>query len=220
VQHIDLLVISHLDSDHIRGLAAVLETIPVRRIWWNGTVKQAEDAENLLQLALERNIPLYGAYEGMTAKLDNQTELSVLWPPEPKTDRVDRLQEQNEHSVVLRIDMQQSSFLFSGDINSATESEIVRRQREAAAGDKPLPVSVMKVAHHGSRFSTGAEWLAYYQPYGAVASVGAANTYGHPHPDTLGRLGQAGAVVWRTDRDGEVSFRTYPGGKLELRTIK
>ncbi len=219
VREIDLLVISHLDSDHIRGLAAVLETIPVRRIWWNGTVKEAGDAQSLLRLALDRGIPLYGAYEGMMEKLDGQTELEVLWPPPPEK-RVRTLQEQNEHSVVLKLTMQQASFLFTGDIGASTEEEIVRRQRLLKHGEPSLPVDIMKMAHHGSRYSTGAEWLAYYRPFGAVASAGAANTYGHPHPDTLARLLQAGTAVWRTDRNGEISFRTSAGGKLALRAVK
>ncbi|MGM0880681.1 MAG: ComEC/Rec2 family competence protein [Bacillota bacterium] len=73
-------------------------------------------------------------------------------------------------------------------------------------------ISVMKVAHHGSRYSTGEEWLQYWKPLSAVASAGASNSYGHPHPDVLSRLAQAETGVWRTDRDGEVRFKVTESG--------
>ncbi|MGO4375285.1 ComEC/Rec2 family competence protein, partial [Paenibacillus sp. MCAF20] len=66
--------------------------------------------------------------------------------------------------------------------------------------------AVLKIAHHGSRFSTSDEWLHYWRPMGAAASVGATNSYGHPHPDVLAKLAAAGARLWRTDLDGEIQF--------------
>lgn len=206
VREIDLLVISHLDSDHIRGLKAVLETIPVRSIWWNGTVKESEDAQQLLRQALALKIPMYGVTAGMQRRLDQETELSVLWPAAKASTEVVMLKEQNESSVVLAMRLYESTFLFSGDINSETERAIIRNEQRILGGSEPHSLSVMKAAHHGSRFSTGGEWLDYWSPLGAVASVGAANSYGHPHPDVLSRLAEAGAAVWRTDRDGEVRF--------------
>ncbi|WP_051250763.1 DNA internalization-related competence protein ComEC/Rec2 [Paenibacillus harenae] len=212
VRHIDLLVISHLDSDHIRGLQAVVETIPVRGILWNGTVKDADDAQKLLSFAVEKGIPLYPAHAGMVRQLDKEAKLTVLWPPGPPDGQVPLLQEQNENSVVMLVQLYQSSFLFSGDINADTEHALIQSLPSAQLAAVPIPVSVMKVAHHGSRFSTGAAWLRYWRPLGAVASVGATNSYGHPHPDVLSRLGKAEVFLWRTDTDGEVGFRVTGEG--------
>ncbi|MGO4544425.1 DNA internalization-related competence protein ComEC/Rec2 [Paenibacillus sp. 2TAB23] len=210
VQEIDLLVISHLDSDHIRGLKAVLETIPVRRIWWNGTVKEADDAKELLGLAVSLQIPLYRANAGNRQQLDFATELNVLWPLaiEDPQQRVLNQKEQNESSVVLAVKLYQSTFLFSGDINAVTERSIIRYDKSNRMdGSEHSPISIMKVAHHGSRFSTSEEWMAYWRPIGAVASVGATNTYGHPNPEVLAKLAKWRTQIWRTDKDGEVRFR-------------
>jgi len=68
-------------------------------------------------------------------------------------------------------------------------------------------IDVMKIAHHGSRYSTSAEWLLYWKPAAAVVSVSAANSYGHPHPDVIGRLQHERTALWRTDQDGEITFK-------------
>ncbi|CAM4311757.1 ComEC/Rec2 family competence protein [Paenibacillus alkaliterrae] len=215
VREIDLLVISHLDSDHIRGLQAVMESIPVRRIWWNGTVKKAEDARKLLALAVELKIPMYAVHAGQKYKLDPATDLTVLWPLDSSSASVSLLNEQNESSVVLHMKIYGETFLFAGDIDTATEQAIIQNeQRRANEEESPAAVSVLKIAHHGSRFSTGGEWLAYWRPLAAAASVGAMNSYGHPHPDVLSRLKEAGTGVWRTDKDGEVHFIATEEGLL------
>ena len=87
-----------------------------------------------------------------------------------------------------------------------------KRQTYGLCNTEQNPVSIMKVAHHGSRFSTSEEWLAYWNPIGAVASVGATNSYGHPNPDVLSRLTASGAAVWRTDIDGDVRFTVTDQG--------
>jgi competence protein ComEC len=208
VREIDILVISHLDSDHIRGLQAVLDAIPVRSIWWNGTVKEAEDAQQqLLRKAIKLRIPMYSVYAGQQYQIDQQTMVSILWPIANKAAKVQQLEEQNEVSVVMSVRLYQSTFLFSGDINSVTENSIIRNeQKRSNRAAEKNSISVMKAAHHGSRFSTSKEWLDYWRPFGAVVSVGAANSYGHPHPDVLSRLAVAGTVMWRTDKAGEVRF--------------
>jgi competence protein ComEC len=91
----------------------------------------------------------------------------------------------------------------------------MNHEQQTGGNSLPLPpgsISVMKVAHHGSRYSTGQEWLQYWNPLSAVASAGAANSYGHPHPDVLSRLTQAKTAVWRTDKDGEVRFMVTENG--------
>lgn len=207
VREIDILVISHLDSDHIRGLLAVLDTIPVRSIWWNGTVKEAEDAQKLLSKALALQIPMYGVKAGLEHQIDHETAINVLWPPASTDSEVQKLEEQNESSLVMTVRLYHSTFLFSGDINSVTERTIIRNdQKRSNRAAEQNAISVMKAAHHGSRFSTSEEWLNYWKPIGSVVSVGGTNSYGHPHPDVLSRLAYAGTAIWRTDIDGDIRF--------------
>ncbi len=210
VQELDLLVISHLDSDHFLGLLAVIEQIPIKRIWWNGTLKDAEDAKQLLRLANAAQIPLFAVHQGLEEQIDEFTSLQVLWPLKEAAAELPIMKDQNEASVVLTVRLYDHTFLFSGDINAATEQELIQSMKKdshlTGIYDELAPVHMLKVAHHGSRFSTGEEWLDYWQPVIAVASASATNSYGHPHPDVLGRLNKKGVLIRRTDTEGEIQF--------------
>ncbi|GKU79750.1 ComEC/Rec2 family competence protein [Paenibacillus sp. L3-i20] len=210
VKEIDLLIISHLDSDHIRGLIAVSKHIPIKQVWWNGSLKDANDATELITSLLEADIPMYAPTSGMEIEIDIRTNVSVLWPRTVQSKPILFIEEQNEHSLVTSITIYGYTFLFPGDIAIATEREIIRTIEDAV---KPTSI-ILKLAHHGSRYSTGEEWLNYFRPIGAVASVGGTNTYGHPHPDVLGRLKENESLLWRTDYDGEVVFRVTETGLL------
>ncbi|MFX3633711.1 MAG: ComEC/Rec2 family competence protein [Candidatus Pristimantibacillus sp.] len=228
VHEIDLLVISHLDSDHIRGLKAIMDTIPVKKILWNGSIKYVDDAEDLLRQAVELHIPLYRAEAGQQWMVDSNTELTVLWPKAPQVEideqqdeeEVSEMEDQNESSVVLHLQMYEHTFLLTGDIGKATETSINRlwpyhSSTTACCGY----ADVLKIAHHGSRYSTSADWLNRWKPFNAVVSVGATNTYGHPHPDVIGRLETAKSELLRTDQNGEVSYKVSREG-LYVRTVK
>jgi competence protein ComEC len=107
----------------------------------------------------------------------------------------------NAGALALRLDFGAASFLLASDLDAAAEARLV------AAG-APLAATVLKVAHHGSRHSSTTPFLDRVRPALAVISVGARNTYGHPAPQTLRRLAEVGARVYRTDRDGAVLFET------------
>jgi len=107
----------------------------------------------------------------------------------------------NDQALVLRIDHKLASFLLTADMTAAAE-------RDLLATRHPLQATVLKVAHHGSRHASTAEFLAAVRPAFAVISVGPRNSYGHPAPETLARLEAIGARVYRTDRDGAVVFET------------
>ncbi|MUT66635.1 ComEC/Rec2 family competence protein [Paenibacillus sp. NEAU-GSW1] len=234
VHELDLLVVSHLDSDHIRGLQAVLDSIPVRGILWNGTMKREEDAEALLSQATARGIPLYRAEAGQQWKMDGDSLLSVLWPqardkaPVAAELTLPSEDDQNPISVVILMKIYKRQFLFAGDIDSAVENEIVKLRAvgskdKAALDDVGVccePIDVLKAAHHGSRYSTSEQWLHYWQPLAAALSAGSSNTYGHPHPDVLTRLHDVGASIYRTDTDGEISYKVTAANDLIVRTVK
>jgi competence protein ComEC len=107
----------------------------------------------------------------------------------------------NDHALVLRIDLGLASILLASDIEAAAERALV----EAGAA---LGATVLKVPHHGAATSSTPRFLAAVRPAAAVVSVGARNPYGHPDPGTLGRLAQAGARIYRTDRDGAILIET------------
>ncbi|HKC98572.1 MAG TPA: ComEC/Rec2 family competence protein [Methylomirabilota bacterium] len=114
----------------------------------------------------------------------------------------------NDGALVLRVDMGLASFLLTSDIGAVRERELV------GAGAR-LESTVLKVAHHGSRSSTGPDLLRAVGPRLAAISVGARNAYGHPDPAVLGRLAAGGTQIYRTDRDGALIFET-DGGALTV----
>jgi len=104
----------------------------------------------------------------------------------------------NDDSVVLLVEYGAFRALFTGDAGVAVEQALHSRIGR---------VDLLKVGHHGSRTSTGDAWLAELSPRLAVVSVGT-NTYGHPAPEVLERLGAHHADIWRTDREGTISVVT------------
>ncbi|QHT60254.1 DUF4131 domain-containing protein [Paenibacillus lycopersici] len=245
VHHLDLLVLSHLDSDHIKGLLAVMEAIPVRAILWNGTVKDSADAVALLHSAVTSGIPLYRAEKGMSWRIDGGAVQVIGTPPsllaspglleppagaeEAAMPAVSEVDDQNGESVPLLIKLNGRQFLFTGDADAREERSLLT-QLERSSGqsaDTPPPgavaapvsppIDVMKLSHHGSKTSTTDEWLAYWQPQLAVISVGRNNVYGHPHPTVIERITNAGIPAARTDLNGEVQFRIAPDGELRMR---
>jgi len=107
----------------------------------------------------------------------------------------------NDGGLVLRVEVGRVSFLLASDIEAA-------RERELVDAGLPLATTVLKVAHHGSRSSSTAEFVRAVRPAVAVISVGPRNAYGHPDPGVLARLAEAGARIYRTDRDGAVILET------------
>ncbi|MDF2927724.1 MAG: internalization-related competence protein ComEC/Rec2 [Paenibacillaceae bacterium] len=216
VHRLDYLMISHEDTDHIGGLAAVLEEIPVDAILFNGTLKSSAATVKLFQLALEKEIPLIPVYEGDQITVDPDTLLTVLAPERPRERGIIEAEEQNSHTVAALLTMNGFRFLFAGDMGFAEETAILDRiatepaaaasVAEAAASAAEPVLDVLKVAHHGSKNSTSGDWLSYWKPKLAVISAGVNNIYGHPHPLTLDRLTDAGTAIRRTDLQGEVQI--------------
>jgi competence protein ComEC len=212
VQRIDALVLSHADTDHIGGLQAVVDGIPVRRVLFNGTVKEGETSEKLFRTIVTKRIPLTPVYEGMRVQADAATELRVLYPRAPKEGESFVQGEQNERSVVLLMEVYGKTFLLTGDIGAEEEGRIAAELRSEGAPAPPPRIDVLKAAHHGSKTSTTDEWLAATKPFAAVISVGRGNAYGHPHPTVTERLRAARIPTFRTDLHGEVQFRISPRG--------
>jgi competence protein ComEC len=133
---------------------------------------------------------------------------SVLWPPsEPSSD----LPSQNNDSIVLKVLFGERSFLLTGDIEARAEEALVPFANS-------LRADVVKVAHHGSKTSSSAEFIAAAQPRYAVISVGQTSIFGHPNPEVVKRWEAAGVQVLRTGNSGTITFVTN-GKDLRLETF-
>jgi competence protein ComEC len=213
VHALDGVVLTHEDMDHYGGLQAVVEQIPVRSFWFNGTYKPSESLHKLFKTVLDKKIPLIKAGEGKRLTLDKWTKLTFIYPEPAGEEKVTVAKRQNDDTVVFLLQMYGSRFLFTGDMEKEAEAIVLDRLEtvETVPG-KMTPIDVLKVAHHGSKTSTTPEWLNYWKPKYAVISVGESNPYGHPDDGVIQRLAERGIGIRRTDLDGEVRYRVTSSG--------
>lgn len=213
VQRIDYLIATHADTDHMGGLQAVVEQIPVRYALFNGTLKPSAGAERLFATLVDKEIPLLHVSQGKSLQADGHTAFRFLFPfasGEQETENsleISVKTRQNKQSVVTLMEMNKATFLFASDVEAPQEKAILARN-SAYPQDA---LDVLKIAHHGSKTSTSAEWLRYWRPAYAVISVGEHNGYGHPNGQVLARLQEANAQILRTDRQGEIRFMVREG---------
>jgi competence protein ComEC len=190
--HLDAIALSHWDVDHSGGLAAVLARFSVGEFWESG--RAAPGAPETVAALARSRIPRRVLGAGQRLWL-GRALVSVLGPAAGPPLAA------NDESLVLRLDWRGVSLLLPGDLGPRGEALLLER-------GAPLRVLVLKVPHHGSRFSSSAPLLQAARPLVAVVSVGARNPFRHPSPEALGRLEAAGARVYRTDRDGAVILET------------
>lgn len=198
------MILSHMDEDHVNGARWLLEQdYDVGTLYISKAICDTSMRETLIALAKKRRIPVYEMYKGADLKMNNM-EIRCL---HPDLDFI--TDEDNEGSLVLKVCCGACSFLLTGDIEGAGEMALLQALAE---GDS---VDVLKVAHHGSKYSTSEAFLNLVRPKYAVISCGLKNRYGHPHAETLERLQQYDAKVLKTCRQGAILVRT-DGGKYSV----
>lgn len=183
IRAIDLVVVSHAHADHIDGLGAVIGRVPVGVIWDLVDAEDTESAGWLLLAAGEAGIPRVAPPIGHRLTAEDLA-IDVLGP----TRRYSGL---NDRSLVLMVELAGVRILMAGDAESLSQADL---------GDQAP--DVLKVPHHGSD-SSDAGWLSRNAGRIAVISSGV-NDYGHPSPDVVATLKNAGALVYRTDESGDV----------------
>ena len=192
VDDIDVMVVSHADSDHIGGLIDVLDAtdIPVESVIYSGYPGDTLTWSNFVTAVANEGITLTVAQYPQTY-LWGETTAHFL-NPEPGLVNP----ETNDVTVVVLLEHENNRFLFPGDIDSTIEATVVAR-------GTPVAADILKVPHHGSQNSSSDLFLSAVQPKEAIISVGD-NSYGHPAEETIARLLAAGARVWRTDKNGTI----------------
>lgn len=188
---IEVVIVTHPDADHIGGLPALLGAYTVKQFLYTG-VESKTDVYRLLKKSLETNhTEIQKIFRGSTIQFPNGGNLSIEYP---FTILPSEMAEANTGSVVSRFSFGETRMLFVGDLPS--EETVLHGVGQ---------VDVLKVSHHGSRFSTSTAFLEQLKPKEAVISVGK-NMYGHPSPDVLKRLEEKNVVVRRTDEDGDIQY--------------
>jgi competence protein ComEC len=194
LKRLDVVALTHADHDHIDGLLTVLENFRVGQLWI-GRDDQRPEFKRLLSEAHAHGVRVVRVAQGSEfGRADSLTQ--VLWPPQAGAGK-----SSNDNSIVLRLTDGRVHFLLTGDIERAAEKALVEE-------NAPLAADLLKVPHHGSKTSSTEDFLAAVAPREAVASVGAANPFGHPAASVVERYEQAGVPLLRTDRDGAITAVT------------
>jgi len=189
LEHIDYMIGTHAHEDHIGGLAGALNACTVGTVYSPVTDYDSEAFQDFKRYAEEQVRSLMIPSVGETFSLGSAT-VQFLSPAYQYADT-------NDTSIVVRIVYGNTSFLFTGDAEWEPEHDMVESGYDLSA-------TLLKVGHHGSDTSTSYVFLREIMPQYAVISVGEGNSYGHPTDDTLSRLRDAGATVYRTDLQGDI----------------
>ena len=208
VSALDYLFLSHMDADHISGAEELLKDqfhgIPIHNLCLSAL------PEDETRLRLEKEARSYGTnllyISRGTVFQEENAKIRCLSPAKNQ-----KKEDENENSQVLLVDLNGLRFLFTGDLGEEGEQELL-------ASGLDLKADILKVGHHGSRYSTSETFLQAVRPKLAVISCAEENRYGHPAPETIQRLERAGCRIFYTMKSGAITL--YPadgkkGWKLE-----
>mgnify|MGYP005804674853 CR=1 FL=1 len=207
---IDLMIISHFDSDHVGGLLTILEEIKVEKVLIAKQEEQSENYKRFLNIVKEKNIAVIVGKRGDKINIEKDLYLDILFPES------EQIEENviNNNSLVFNIHYNNFSMLFTGDIEEIAEKRIIEITNKSR-----LKADIIKIPHHGSKTSSTRELLEIVLPKIALIGVGKDNLFGHPSSETIDKLNELKIKTYRTDINGEIIINVNKSGIRRIRTI-
>jgi competence protein ComEC len=217
----DLLILTHAHADHLSGFLSILDRYRVKAVLSTGALADNPAYEIFWQKVRTQKIPVYFATSAQDFIFVDGTKIDILFPL--KNIAGADFKDANETSIIAKIIIppegamassrfrEQGSVLITGDAPQENELAVLHTPADVSA-------DILKVGHHGSRTSSSLEFLHEVHPEFATISVGAGNTYGHPHVETLSKLDPK--TLFRTDKNGQISFNTTGYGGWKPQTYK
>lgn len=204
-RRIDVVILTHPHADHATGLVEVLKRYNVGLVILGGAELKTDVYAEFLKTIRDKNIPVVIAEAGNAVHFDKNLEFDVLSPQNSGELVFNKTNEGfgagasdvNDASIVGKLMFKNFSVLLTGDATSKIENRLL-------IYGQALESDVLKIGHHGSKYSSAPLFLKTVSPKAAVIEVGAKNRYGHPSPSTLSRLKNLGVGVFRTDENGDV----------------
>lgn len=193
IDHLDYVVATHPDADHIGGLISVLNSISINNFIDSGKPHTSATYEEMLYAIHNKNIPYIIPKIGDEIKLDEEVAIKVLQADEHASDN-------NEASIVLKAEYGEVSFLLMGDADIDMEKKLMAAQNVKA--------TILKAGHHGSNTSSSLPFIQAVNPEAAILSYGQDNSYGHPHAEVINNLKKVNSKIYGTAESGTIVVKT------------
>lgn len=194
-RYIDLIILTHPEYDHINGLIEIIKRYDIGAIITTGVINDTDQYKEWIRIIKEKEIPIYIAQAGGKLDLGNNIFMDILHPFENLAGK--KVSNTNNSSIVNKLIYNDFEVLFTGDIEKSTENRLI------SAGIN-LNSDILKIAHHGSKTSTGEEFLRAVNALLAIIEVGKDNQYGHPHQEVLDRM--KNLSIFTTGVDGNIKI--------------
>ena len=202
VEDIDVLVGTHPHEDHIGGMNNIIDELDIGKIYMPNVTTNTATFNEVLDSIKNKNYNISIPKIGEVIELGDMV-FEVMYVGEEESDL-------NNSSIVLRLDFGNTSYLFMGDATSKVEKKLL---------DDNIEVDVLKVGHHGSKYSTSNNFLDKVSPKYAIIEVGKNNDYGHPSNETIEKFTKKGIKIYRTDLDGTVKL-TSDGKNIDFTLLE
>jgi competence protein ComEC len=216
IRSIDLVILTHPNSDHLNGLLYLLQHFEVKAVWSNHEPVDTAGYRKWRQLLMRRRI-VHHDFQRLPHCLErNGVRLEVLAPPRDFMSRraTETWRDPNNNSMVIRVSLGKVTILVAGDIGKRAEQELVDRYP-----GRRLKSTILMVPHHGSRKSSTISFLTAVDPAEAVISAGWQNRFRFPHDETLERLAAVGSRVWCTADSGAIEVTT-DGERYQIKATR
>lgn len=205
INHLNGVFISHTHADHQQGIEELVEKgFPIDHLFMS--IKGNNE-----KLMTQKNIPVTLLKKGSVIETEDGVKLEVL-SPSGEVKPIDE-EDQNNHSLVIRLTYGENTLLLCGDIEKETEEKLIKEPGESQG----IETQVLKIPHHGSLTSTTDDFLKKTNPTVAIISVGGNNTFSHPRDEVIERLENHGIKILRTDINGAIAI-TCNGRDLSYKT--
>lgn len=193
---IELAILTHPHADHLRGFLEIFKNYNVKNFVFSGASYSSRVYTDFMEALKKEGSSVYLARTGDVISYQGRPILKILSPD--KITLGQNFKKIHDANIVSQLELGSKKFLLMGDAEEVMEFVLI-------ASNAITDVDILKVGHHGSKTSTSAKLLQAARPEEAVIQVGR-NSYGHPNPAVLDRLGQIGAKVFRTDQVGDIIY--------------
>lgn len=201
IKTFDYVIATHPHEDHIGAMDDIINNFNIKNFIAPKVQSKEIDFTNMVNSLYKNDLKINTVYDNKIIELSNNNFLTFIWSGNSKDTNI------NNHSIAVKYDCNNISFLFTGDLESNVEAQLINNLSKDM-NINMLNSDVLKIAHHGSNTSSTLQFLNAVNPKISIISCGMGNDYGHPHKDTISNLKSINSKIYRTDFNGTIILRT------------